>query len=81
MVHCNPSLYFLAHPLFPTSLTFDQKRLGRLNQRGGQKEPGGAKNHAGARKQGQVGQGARRDQKREPEKRELGSRELDRRKS
>ena len=78
MVHCNPSLYFLAHPLFPTSLTFDQKRLGRLNQRGPE---GGAKNHTGARKQGQVGQGARRDQKREPEKRELGSRELDRRKS
>ena len=57
-------------PYFSASLTFNQRSLGRLNQRGGQEEAGGARKHAGARKQGQVGQEARKEtRKRAREKR------------
>ena len=62
-----PSSSLLIHssPHSSASLTFDQKGLGRLNQR---RRPGrsrGARKHAGPWKQGQVRQGARKETRKE----------------
>jgi len=69
-------------PYFSASLTFNQRSLGRLNQRGG---PGRSKRGQEACRGQEAGpgrtRGQKRDQKREPEKRELENREPERRKS
>ena len=69
----HPSTSLLIHPSphSSASLTFDQKGLGRLNQRGGQGEAGGTRKHTGARKQSQMGQGARKETRKESQ--EAGS--------